>query len=429
MLEDSESNIAKNREYLAARGIEYSTFEPTATGLRKSIIDATQPVRTHFELTGFHDYSKQGKGPAHKVVKDAYFITQNDTILTKVSLYRPKTKDGDPRMWFSNLPRFAQAGERIAIVIQRGAPYLFLVSNELIASYEHPPQENLSQANKPLGIEENHDSTTKASSWILASRAGSTSPKQESGLLALLDEYTEGASETSQELLGLLRELAKTPIPATTTGSTAIGMSIEAALGIPPNSSKQPDYKGIELKSGRSDKNRTNLFAQVADWELSTCKSSAQILDQYGYARDKDFRLYCTISTKKPNSQGLQFVYDEGRDLLEEIDSGGQQVAAWPGRLLRERLQEKHRETFWIQADSIQLDGEENFLLRSVIHTRSPLLNQLMPLISSGVVTMDHLIKRKDGRVSEKGPLFKLAKANLKLLFPTPISYDLASNH
>jgi len=39
---------------------------------------------------------------------------------------------------------------------------------------------------------------------------------------------------------------------------------------------------------------------------------------------------------------------------------------------------------------------------------------------------MDHLIKRNaKGRVSEKGPSFKISPQNLDLLFPSPVEYDL----
>ena len=101
-------------------------------------------------------------------------------------------------------------------------------------------------------------------------------------------------------------------------------------------------------------------------------------------------------------------------------------VAVWPGSLLRSRLKEKHSETFWIEAESQMIDGEEYFYLISITHTKSPILSQLMPLIASGVVTMDHLIKKnKKGRVSEKGPLFKINKRDLDLLFPKPIKYIL----
>jgi len=172
----------------------------------------------------------------------------------------------------------------------------------------------------------------------------------------------------------------------------------------------------------------------VANWSNSHCKSSAEILDKYGYQREKDFKLYCTLSTQQKNSQGLKFEIRD--DLLCEIheyispkgcEIKKQDVAIWNGSTLRSRLHEKHSETFWIEAESTFINGEEYFNLKSVIHTKMPLLNQLMPLIENGVITMDHLIKRnaKNNRVSEKGPLFKIDKRNLELLFPKPIKYTL----
>jgi len=167
------------------------------------------------------------------------------------------------------------------------------------------------------------------------------------------------------------------------------------------------------------------LFAQVADWSISPLKSSAEILEKYGYVRGEDFKLYCTLSTQKVNSQGLSFQYDETLDLLIEKDSGNNTVAVWPGNTLRSRLLEKHNETFWIQATSKIIDGVEYFDLHSVTHTRRPLVSQLLPLIQSGVITMDHLIKRKGNSAAEKGPLFKINKRDLLFLFPEPKHYSL----
>lgn len=383
--EQVKLNLSANREFLSQKGIDYSIFEPTGTGLKKSILDATQQVRTLFELKGFHNYQRQGKGAIHKIKKDAFFVTDSGLTPSTVSLYRPETKDGDPRMWFKGLPNFAKPGDQVAIVILNDCPYLLLMS------------------------------TTR----LEESRSTNQS------LNALIESFTK-VDGPSAELLVKLREIAKTPIHAPTAGDTAIGMAVEKALGILPNSSKKPDYKGIELKAGRSNKVRSNLFAQVPDWNLSQLKSSGEILNKHGYERDKDFRLYCTIRAGQPNSQGLLFQYDDKNDILEEIHIDGSKVASWPGNLLRGRLKEKHRETFWIKATSEIIDGVENFHLKSVVHTKSPLLNQLMPLIASGVITMDHLIKRDyDGRVKEKGPLFKIDKTNLKLLFPAPVEYSL----
>lgn len=390
--------VDANIKSLVKLGIEFSVFEPTRTGLNKAIIDATQQVRTHFELTAFHLYNLQFQGQNYKKIKAAKLLTPSQEIDSQVSLYRPVTKKGDPRMWFRFLPEFADAGDQIAIVIYKDIAYLL----------------NLSLIDITLILEE------------------------KTGLIYdFLQRCQQEDNLIANELLDKLRALAKKPIKATHVGDTAVGMTIEHALGIEANSSKLPDYRGIELKAGRGTKNRSTLFAQVADWDISPCKRSADILDKFGYYRDEDLRLYCTVNTQRPNSQGLVFKYDEGHDELQEWsgvvknDGAGfnrlELVAVWPGSLLRKRLKEKHTETFWIEVESELIDGHEYFNLKSVTHTKAPILSQLMPLLANGTITMDHLIKKKgdNGRVSEKGPLFKMDKKNLNLLFPDPVKYKL----
>lgn len=379
--------IAKNKAYFAASGVEYSIFEPTLTALKKSIIDATRTVRTHFELEKYHYFDLQGQGEENKLIRDGCFVTDRSITFTQVSLYRPQTKQGDPRMWFKKLGTFANPTNQVAIVIFQNVFYLFNFSE---IDFESLPESSDSKL--------------------------------------LITSYVRAKNNTANELLNRLKEIAKSPIRAMVSGDTAVGMAVEHALNIVANSSKKPDYKGIELKSGRGHKNRTTLFAQVPDWAISQCKSSAEILDKYGYQRGEDFKLYCTISTLRANSQGLKFEYNESDDQLNERDRDNKVVAIWPGQLLRHRLLEKHAETFWIQADVKLIDGVEHFDLISVTHTRCPLESQLLPLIKSGVITMDHLIKRKGGiktTVSEKGPLFKINKRDLHFLFPEPKTYPL----
>lgn len=380
--------IERNKRQLAKLGIEFSVFEPTLTGLKKSILDATHSLRTHFELENFHYYWDQGQGPEYKVIKESVLLTSTKEISTTASLYRPKTKKGDPRIWFRKLSELAKAGDQVAIIIENNQAYLVNIStNDL---------QKLIEKNKcPISI--------------------------------FFNKYTENHNSVSIELLTKLRTLAVAPFPAQRKGDTGIGYTIETLLNIKANSSKLPDYKGIEIKSGRGNGSRTTLFAQVADWSISPCKRSVEILNKYGYERSDDFKLYCTISTQRENSQGLIFIYDRDKDELQEWHGKNELVAVWPGSLLRARLKEKHAETFWIEAQSNIVDGIEQFQLISVTHTRSPIISQLLPLIESGVVTMDHLIKRngRTNRVSEKGPLFKINKRDLELLFPTPITYSL----
>ena len=115
--ESLDDVVAKNKKFFVSLGIEFAMFEPTATGLQKSILDATQPVRRLFESQSFHFFDQQGQGENYKVIKIAHLSTNNEIIRTQVSLYRPQTKQGDPRMWFKSLPNYANPNEQIAIVV------------------------------------------------------------------------------------------------------------------------------------------------------------------------------------------------------------------------------------------------------------------------------------------------------------------------
>lgn len=378
-LNNNTNFTQQNREILAKLGIEYAIIIPTETGLKKSILDATRSVRELFQLYGYHDYSQQQQGTYFKVRQQAVLLKDNKFIDTKASLYRPITKKGDPRVWFSNLKLLAEANDNVAIIIENNTAYLINISK--------------------ISIIDNQ------------------------AIYDFLKSLSSVKSTIMYELLAKLTELSKTPIKAIKTGDTAIGMTIEHALGIEPNSSKQPDYKGIEIKSAREKgyKNRVTLFAQVADWKNSPLKSSKDILQKYGYQRNEELKLYCTVDALKPNSQGLKFELKDNEGLLIETDQVSKDVAIWPYRLLQERLIEKHAETFWINAEVVYIDGIEHFKLVSALYTRSPLVTQLIPLIKEGIITMDHLIKcDKNGRVSEKGPLFKIKKDSLHLIFPEP---------
>ena len=93
---------------------------------------------------------------------------------------------------------------------------------------------------------------------------------------------------------------------------------------------------------------------------------------------------------------------------------------------MHNRLLEKHNETFWIAADSIIIDNKEHFQFKKVEHTRKPIVTQFDILIEQGIITLDHLIKRKPtGSVVEKGPIFKIKPNSLDLLFPPSQSYSL----
>ena len=200
---------------------------------------------------------------------------------------------------------------------------------------------------------------------------------------------------------------------------------LEELLGIRTNSSRLPDYKGIEIKAGRKGgKNRQSLFAKVPDWSISYLKSSSEILDAFGYPRATtkySRQLRCTVSALKPNSQGLFLAINGDQSQLLENSQRTElpKVAAWHILDLKQALASKHPETFWVTAASRHIENAEEFRYEHVLHTRKPMINALPALLESGVVTLDHLItKDLSGKVKEQGPLFKIWRRDMDLLFP-----------
>ena len=379
---------------LTENSVSLTLIEPTATGLKKSIMDATGTVRNYLKENGAHDYGWQGQGQENKIILQAYIYTDFTIYNSKVSLYRPKTKKGDPRIWFSGLTKFAKANDILALVYFDDIIHVI----------------NLTQ----LSVKDLINSSL-------------INPLKD-----LIQEINFKENIISNELLGMLRKVAQRgAIPSMLEADTSVGRTLETVLGIPINSSKQPDYKGIELKSFRTNKgNRKNLFAQVPNWKLSKLKSSAEILDNFGYWREEDFKLYCTVSTLKPNSQGLSLKVDTDIQHLiensEKKDIGD--FVVWTLEKLHNRLLEKHKETFWVSAESIRIGGKEHFLYKEVEHTKKPIISQFDLLLEQGMITVDHLIKRNSkGRVVEKGPLFKIRPNSLNLLFPPSEKYSLMS--
>ena len=240
---------------------EGGLFEVTAVQLEKSIVDANFSIRTAFAATGFHDYLEQPQGKENKVVADLALLTANGMAETKVSLYRPNTKAGDPRLWIYRLDSLCPEARPhdIVAIVQDG---------ETCAALNH--------------------------SYLARSGTGTDDVDP------LFTRSTSAPSGVAIELLGRLREVAATgPVLTTRTGDTAVGFAIETALGIPANPRRDPDYRGIEIKSGRSlrgDKNKT-LFARMFDRERSPVGSYAGLLERCGYFKDDGLKyLQCSVA-------------------------------------------------------------------------------------------------------------------------------------
>lgn len=387
------TNIEQNRvKILTENQISLTLIEPTATGLSKSIMDATGPIRSYLKENGIHNYDIQKQGPENKICIDASIYEEYRILRSTASLYRPKTKKGDPRIWFSGLTRIASQNDIIAIIYYQQKFHVF----------------NL----------------TRMDIGVLLNSAIANPFKE------LITEISNENNLISDELLVLLKKIAaRGPIESMVAADTSVGRTLETALGIQINSSRLPDYKGIELKAFRGGReNRKNLFAQVPNWNLSKFKSSAEILNAFGYEREGISKLYCTVSTITRNSQGLSLKVDQDiKELIENSNSPDiGDFAVWALDTLHARLLEKHKETFWVKANCSLIDGKEYFQYTHVEHTKRPIISQFDLLLDQGIITVDHLIKKNThGKITEKGPLFKIKSNGIDLLFPPSKKHDL----
>jgi len=406
MLSRSDFEIAEAERLLVPLGVTAAYLAPTATALKKSIIDAIEPVRSLLRRDGIHDFGEQAQGTQHKVNLPILLFAGGRSHRSEISLYRPATGDGDPRLWISDLKKRIQPRNLLALVVIDASLVLICMS--------HPTtREQIRDESSELG--------------------------------AMLAGAGKSADAVLQRMLRELRVVGEAGwMRATHNGDTAVGMTLESFLGVPPNSARSPDFLGFELKAKvlkpdeaepKDSTTRQTLFACVPDWDLSKVTSSKALLDAYGYPDQEGTysrRLNCTVSALKPNSQGLVFAIDHSHGHLVEYcerDGDRQEVVRWRGERLEQRLAKKHAQTAWVYARETTLGGHRHFRFTKAMISSAPREGAFLNLVEGGVLSMDHLSSRlHSGQVREKGPLFKMKAADLGLLFPIRHHFSLVSD-
>ena len=399
MLDKADIDLSKVISELTKLGIAATFFVSTATGVEKHIMDAHDGFRAYLLREGLHDYSIQTQGPAGKRELAITIFSGAKVIGTKISLYRPETKQGDPRFWIHKLSQNTAAWNLWALWRSK--------VNGLVAV-------NCSDDSFWSSIE---DKRTELGALLHEEASSSSNP--------IADELLQKLAKIHQ--MGFVQNLRK--------GDTGVGFTLESLLGIAANSSRKPDYKGIELKAKRFSKaNRVNLFSQVPLWNISECKSGLELVQKHGYFDPKRSRqaLYTTVSNT-PNSQSIYFSVDQELDAVfarkSQEKRPPEEIVRWELSRLERELETKHAETFWVTAKKRRgADDVEEFQYSQVTHTKGPILEYFGPLLESGVITMDFTIHVKEnGKTRDHGYLFKIKPDKLDLLFPPPKTYDLGS--
>tara|TARA_A100001037_G_C15076183_1_gene601844 strand:- start:96 stop:1310 length:1215 start_codon:yes stop_codon:yes gene_type:complete len=402
MLNLANVDILEAVTSLKKSDLEFSFLVPTETGLEKSIMDATLPIRKHFIKAGLHNFDEQSQGPSDKVLINTSLITTDSShAQTTTSLYRPLTKDGDPRIWIYDLKQHAKAGDLLALLVGKDRKELIIIN---CSTCKLP---NLLNSNNKIFQE-------------------------------LLAPLTIKASEVATELLQKMRAIAaQGPIITKRPGDTGVGFTLEELLGIRANSSKTPDYKGIEIKSSRVRNNKSNnrytLFSKVPNWEISRLKGSAEILQARGHFDTKKQRLqlFHQLNAGKLNSYQMGLRIESNTGLLHQIytENGNEHIdVSWEIPVLEDALAQKHKETFWVSAETKGVNGssDEEFSYKTVRHTSEVDKSILSTLIERDVISVDYTITETiSGAAKDQGYLFKIHPNNLDLIFQFSKTYDL----
>lgn len=379
----------KNLKFLVNHNVKFTQVEVTPTGLGKSILDATVPMRAYFLEEGLHNYSEQHQGQEFKQMCKSVILTDTSQYVTKAVFYRPNTKKGDPRMWIYQLGSYTK-GNDIHV--------LFYFNSTLYSI-------NITR----VDVEKCYNSVI-------------ITPLKE-----LLMEINHIGNSVSDELLNKFRSVSGQWFESEVLADTGIGRTIESFLNIKMNSNKTPDYKGIELKSYREKRisKKNVLFTQTPDWDISKLKSSREILAKYGYLNDKGKLTYHnTVQCEFPNSQHLFLDVNHLEELLElqAKQKRKEDVAAWRLIKLHDRLCTKHHETFWIEVENNVSDGKEYFRYKQIEHTKNPNAGQFDVLLQQRMITIDLLLGRSKGGDMYS---FKIKTKGMPLLFPESVIYTI----
>lgn len=410
MLAMSDIYIDQFFPVFANAGLPVAFLVPTPTGYDKSIMDAIATVRTLLKETDIHDYYFQEQGPENKARVPSYFVEYNGMVETMASLYRLKTKKGDPRIWFSGLKNYCQPRNLLALTVSRGEIYVFNLSNDLIRN---------SLFNN--------------------------------GFVAdVLQQLSYDQNAIARELLWKIKDIHDQGfLPSITPGDPGVGDTLENALSISRNNSELSDYKGIELKASRltrttrrgtrATRDRVNLFSKVPDGGLSY----SDIVREFGRwtwneaKQEERLSIQNTTFFSKVNSFGLILNIDNNNEEVhicyEDAREHRHMLSYWYLSTLNKKLLEKHKETFWVKAVSDLRGNREWFRYDIIEHTKNPNTSLILPLIETDKIMIDlagyYKKINKNGRDTlnwrDHGMLFKMWPQDLPLLFGEPEIYYL----
>jgi hypothetical protein len=366
---------------------DFKLIRCTKTMLQKSTIDASGQLRALFKTKGIINFAEVKQGQENKILKNVgIIITPDDFIETKVSFYRPDTKDGDPRFWPYGASRYLEKDLLLMITISNQK----LVFIPIIDNPEILNQVQIRFAsNNDVHMEYFRSLYTPfKGKWIESCSPDDSNPKD-------------------------------------------VGETLELLLGMKPNSSKRADLNGvIEIKSKRTGSGTNDsLFSKVPNWKLGPIAKAIDMINKYGYVSDvhPGFNdLYVTVNSR-PNNQGLYIKNEYENSLLIQNHKKDGLTCVWQHSILKARLWEKHPNTVWVKAEERRINGKIHFLYDNKMEfTSNPIFSQFLTLIDTSIIVFDWRGKvlPNGKKYRDHGHGFRINPKNRNLLFTDHLTFQ-----
>lgn len=191
-------------------------------------------------------------------------------------------------------------------------------------------------------------------------------------------------------------------------------------------------FTAFEQKNLKFLVNHNVKFTQV---EITPMQEVLKAINEEGNSVSKEllrhfqedgFKTYQnTVQCAPPNSHML-FLNVNHLDERLELKAKKQKIediAVWRLVKLHQRLQTKHRETFWIEVENELSDGKEFFRYKQIEHTKNPNVGQFDVLLEQNIITVDLLLCRPSGHGDTYS--FKIKKKGMPLLFPESVIHNI----
>lgn len=237
-----------------------------------------------------------------------------------------------------------------------------------------------------------------------------------------LDRSPLPAVEPHDILFSKLKDLEGRQIQIDSSGAGRFGLAVERELGVPPNSSKTPDFMGIELKTKR-DKSLQTLFSRVPSRYVQV-QDKKGLFERHHYLDTKRERraLYTSFSSS-PDSLGFSLRVD---GQVIEVRRQSDVVCEYDAELIEEALLSKHTQTVFLKISTSRKAGIEYCKVDAATYCKWPSIIRFLRLISKGDVYLDFTMSEKgSGVVKDHGFLWRMRSDALDRLYLHTESIDV----